>query len=58
MADSNETILQLAEEISKLNVLSTSSSPATMSEVSPVSLKLPEFWPENPETWFLRVEAQ
>ena len=58
MVDSNETILQLAEEISKLNLPSTYSGPATMSELSTVSLKLPEFWPENPEIWFLRVEAQ
>ena len=41
-----------------MNVPSTSSGPATMLEVSAVSLKLSEFWPEDPEICFLRVEAQ
>ena len=37
MVDSNEAILQLAEAISKLNIPLTSSSPATMPEVSAAS---------------------
>ena len=57
MSVDNESMLKLAEAISNL---SKSSSSSTKPEVAvlAVTLKLPEFWQEDPEIWFLRVEAQ
>ena len=37
---------------------SQNSRQADAAAVSAVSVKLPEFWPEDPEVWFIRVEAQ
>ena len=53
MSADSEILTQLTEAVSKLtkNALSTT-------KIQAVSVKLPEFWTDDPEIWFLRAEAQ
>ena len=53
MSADSEILTQLTEAISKLtnNALSTT-------KIEAVAVKLPEFWTDDPEIWFLRAEAQ
>ena len=59
LENQNEAMTRLAEAISNLNTsTSQNSRQADAAAVSAVSLKLPEFLSEDPEVWFIRVEAQ
>lgn len=53
MSADSDMLTQLTEAVSKLtdNALSTSG-------IQAVTVKLPEFWTDDPEIWFLRAEAQ
>ena len=53
MSADSEILTQLTEAVSKLtnNALSTT-------KIQAVAVKLPEFWTDDPEIWFLRAEAQ
>ena len=53
MPADSEILTQLTEAVSKLadNALSTTG-------IQAVAVKLPEFWIDDPEIWFLRAEAQ
>ena len=53
MLAESDILAQLTEAVSKLtdNAFSTSG-------IQAVAVKLPEFWTDDPEIWFLRVEAQ
>ena len=59
LENQNEALTRLVEAISKFNT-STSQNlrQADAAAVSAVSVKLPEFWPEDLEVWFIRVETQ
>ena len=52
MSADSEILTQLTEAVSKLtnNALSTT-------KIEAVAVKLPEFWTDDPEIWFLRAEA-
>ena len=59
LENQNEALTRLAEAISNLNTsTSQNSRQADAAAVSAVSVKLLEFLPEDPEVWFIRVEAQ
>ena len=71
MALENETLNKLAEAIGNLSAstaIAASWRPSRnqtignqdsdFTAIHAVSLKLPEFWTDDPEVWFIRVEAQ
>ena len=53
MSADSEILTQLTEAVSKLtnNALSTT-------KIEAVAVKLPEFWTDDPDIWFLRARAQ
>ena len=56
LENQNEALTRLAEAISNLDTSASQNSRQV--DAAAVSVKLPEFWPEDPEVWFIRVEAQ
>ena len=57
MLSEQEAFTRLAEAITNLQASSQNHQPSETS-VSAVSVKLPEFWHDDPEIWFVRVEPQ
>ena len=56
LENQNEALTRLAESISNLNTSTSQNS--RQADAAAVSVMLPEFWPEDLEVWFIRVEAQ
>ena len=56
LENQNEALTRLAEAISNLNT--STSQDSRQADSAAVSVKLPEFWPEDPEVWLIRVKAQ
>ena len=56
LENQNEALTRLAEAIANLNTsTSENSRQVDAAAVSAVSVKLPEFWPEDSEVWFVKV---
>ena len=56
MSTENELLSKLTEAMNQL--ATTSSAHSSSAALQAVSLKLPKFWSDDPEVWFIRVEAQ
>ena len=55
----SEALTRLTEAITNLGAsTSPPSSQSPEGSVHAVAIKLPDFWPEDPEIWFARIEAQ
>ena len=60
MSSKQDPFTKFAQAITNLQASSSQNTQQQLPEdsISAVSIKLPEFWPEDPKMWFLRVEAQ
>ena len=56
MSTENELLSKLTEAMNQL--ATTSSAHSSSAALQAVSIKLSEFWSDDPEVWFIRVEAQ
>lgn len=56
MSTESELLVELTKAVSEL--ANSSSSAGSSATLQAVSIKLPEFWSDDPEVWFVRVEAQ
>lgn len=58
MSTNENNFEELANAIQNLANASATSQAQQSVSINAVSLKLPEFWPTDPELWFTRIEAQ
>ena len=59
MSTTEETLSNLTQVIINLQASTSSQNPDSFSVFAhAVSVKLPEFWPEDPKVWFVGVDAQ
>ena len=59
MSATEETLSNLTQANIHLQASTSSQNPVpSPASAHAVSVKLSEFWPEDPEVWFIRVEAQ
>ena len=58
MPTESELLVELTKAVPVSELANCSSSAGSSATLQDVSIKLPEFWSDDPEVWFVRVEAQ